>query len=244
MGQTEKDIRLNVMQQINVDGKYTTPFHYAARYHRNNILKYIINIRGIDINGTMAAGHTPLMTCLQCSWRYKDTDQNRKMQQRSTDIVTSVRLSLSHPDIDVNKRCGYFTCQSNSTLLLRSFDMHNLSIFSLLLKHKSINVNLCDARYNTALTRAVNELQADYLRQLTKKTGLNVNAITDWCFERPIILLVIALLERNEDGLLCARLLFNYTDTDVHNADERHNTIKRLMYANPLAYGLAMHGRV
>jgi hypothetical protein len=205
-----------------------TPFHFAARYCRRNILECILQIPNLNINMKDKSGHSALLRCL---------DTNKKCVAEDVDIC--VKLLLKHPNINVNQMCD--CCRTTPLMQTMEQCIERYRLFNLLLKHPHIDVSVSNNDGITALIYAAAVAHANCMRQLLQFDNVNVNTMCSRN-QTAVNILPHSAYTLEHTRLSCMRQLLNRSDVYVNHIDDGER--RRLSDNDPLFYALMTHGRV
>ncbi len=207
----------------------TSPFLLCAKYCRYYMLKYLINIPGININQTDSNGHNALGNII--------------LSQNTTNLKYSLRcakLLLNNSVFNVNTLNNF----NSSVLILAASDPKQYEILKLLLKHRPTSVSLTDSNGNTSLMCASMQLHALNVRLLLRHSNkITINHTND---KGRTALYLCTCYDTGEAGLQCARQLLYHADINVNRVKDKTTTAPALtlIRGKYLMNAMLMHGRI
>lgn len=133
---------INLLQQEHV-GKFSA-LHMAIIHHSFEVAKFLVSIRGIDINQQDKNMETPLhLLCGDAAWSIDDKPhQKRLMREVATLILSRDDVNLSAAD------------SRSESVLVAAARTDNVFLTSVLMQHPNVNVNESNEKYGTPLYQA------------------------------------------------------------------------------------------
>ncbi len=205
----------------------SSPYLLCAKYSRPEMLQYILNIPGINVNQQDANGNSGIENVIF----------SQKIYDRNS-AIECAKLLISHHLFNVNAVDKF----KSSALMSAARDGKHHEILKLLLKRKVIDVSLRDKYGFTALLRASLLMNSTNVRLLLQNTRVNVNETNN---DSQTALILLAYFYRNETGLQCARQLLNHDDIHVNFVIDNDITAQliTLQQNKYLLHAILSHGR-
>jgi ankyrin repeat protein len=172
----------------------------TACYGRIEMMDYLLDIDGVDVNDRDCRGCTALINIVE------DV-------HKSTASKLCFQRLLSHPAIDVNMHEN----TQSSALLFAAIDEQYLLALTMLLKHKNIDINRECQYGSTALSLASSHNCATNVRQLLKYERTDVNHLNK--MKRTPLLISCGFYKGDEKRMLTVRQLLDNTHIDVNQID-------------------------
>ncbi len=176
-------------------------FLACAKYGRYELLEFLLQIPGININHQDGTGNSALSVLII----------NKEDMQNYGDTLKCAKLLVSHPLFEFN-----LANNNNTTaLMLAAMDEHHYQMLQLVLKVYNVDVTLRNNDNESAVLIATEWLYATNVRLLLRHPDIDINEI----FDDGNTMLKSYVNWRNigEIGLLCGRQLLNRTDIDANN---------------------------
>jgi hypothetical protein len=232
LGRSDSERASNAMCFINIPdfgALYKTarsPFLMCARYGRYEMLQFILNTPGIDINQQDAIGQNAVATVI-LSNKIRNTQNALKC----------AKLLLSNQSFNINA----VDCHNRSAIMWTAADGKQYEMLKLLLKHNEIDIKLRGTSRETALFFAISRNCPIHVRHLLQHSTLVVQDASEE-----------ASLHRfmrsfgGECNLQCARQLLNYQNVNINYIDEQNTTAQSLTldHRRYIAHALLIHGRI
>jgi ankyrin repeat protein len=228
LGHNDDEIINNAMifiklPQHRLDHITHCPFLLCAEYHRYEMLQYLLNIPGIDINQKDTNGHNALMKIV---WS--------KNFDNLTNQLNCAMLFLSNANFNVNSVDIY----RNTVFMWALTDNTRYAIVKAMLKRSEIDVNFHGDMGNTAIMFA--STSSINVRLMLRNANVHINT-TNHRGDT-----ALHVFSRVKSNIHCIRQLLNHPDINVNIVNNRNTTAlsETLVFDKFFTHAMLIHGRL